>query len=66
VDTRETSGHAEFKISDFPLGPDMPMGLIQIPAACYLWGVKGTDRREGPIQLDEQAKEQLRALGYIQ
>jgi arylsulfatase A-like enzyme len=66
VDTRETSGHAEFKISGFPLGPDMPLGLIHIPAACYLWGVKGTDRREGPIQLDEQAKEQLRALGYLQ
>ena len=61
----EPSGSAVVSINDFPLGPSLPLSIEEYPAGCYIWGVRGYDREENRVELDEETQEQLRALGYV-
>jgi hypothetical protein len=65
TDEQVPSGEATINFNDYPLGPNLPLAMEEYPASCYLWGVRGRDRQEPGVQLDEQTKEQLRALGYV-
>ncbi len=61
----EPSCSATVSIDDFALGPDLPLAIEELSAGCYVWGVRGYDRDENRILIDEQTREELRALGYI-
>ncbi len=60
----EPSGSATVQIDDFPLGPDLPQALEKLPAACYIWGVRGYASEVTRVEHDPITLEQLRALGY--
>ncbi|HDS30946.1 MAG TPA: hypothetical protein ENN67_07890, partial [Firmicutes bacterium] len=61
----EPSGSAMVSIDDYPLGPELPPALDTIPAACFIWGVRGYERQDVAIMHDPETEEQLRALGYL-
>jgi hypothetical protein len=43
---------------------NLPFSLEERPPGCYIWGVRGSDRHAGRAAMDEETREQLRALGY--
>jgi len=63
--TPEPSGSATVRIDDFALGPNLPLAIEEYPSGLYVWAVRGYGREEGKGELDEQTREQLRALGYL-
>jgi len=61
----EQSGHATVSLDDFTAGPNLPLAIEEYPAACYIWGVKGFAQDTSSIELDEESKAALRAIGYF-
>lgn len=61
--TPEPSCEATVRLSDYPLGADLPLAIEEVPARIYLWGSIASD--ESQIKLDEQTREQLKSLGYV-
>jgi len=59
----ELSGTATIDISEYPLGIEMPGGQLKLPPGMYIFGMMGFEHGED-FELDEESKEQLRALGY--
>ena len=55
---------ATMKLTDFPLGADLPLSYLGKPAACYLWATRGYDQMESTID-DIRALEELRSVGYL-
>ena len=64
--TPEPSGSVTVEIDDFPLGPELPQALEGLPAACYIWGVRGYSQEYIAVEHDPITQEQLDALGYVQ
>jgi len=61
----EPSCTAAVHIDDFPLGTSLPLAIEEYPAGCYLWGQMGYDLDDESIEMDNEMREQLRALGYL-
>jgi len=65
--TREasTNGSATVTLDEFAAGPNLPLAIEEYPAACYIWGVQGFAGETDPIDLDDEAKDALSAIGYF-
>jgi arylsulfatase A-like enzyme len=60
-----SSGSASIGLDDFPMVPILPIPQDLRPDSLILWGVRGTESEEPPVELDPETLEQLRALGYL-
>jgi len=63
--TADSSGSATLKFDDFPMVPTIPTPGDYSLDSFILWGVRGTQDEEPPVELDPETLEQLRALGYV-
>ncbi|MFH1676349.1 MAG: hypothetical protein ABIC40_04915, partial [bacterium] len=65
--TPEQSGIARIRFKELPWPASLPRDTRVLPSACYIIGIPGSDE-EAPFSaqdLDEETREQLRALGYM-
>ena len=63
--TVNSSGSVSVGIDEFPMVPLLPTPGESPPDSIILWGARGTQSDEPPIELDPETLEQLRALGYL-
>ena len=63
--TPAESSQVTVELGDFPLGFNLPYSSDQNFEGFYIWGTRQFDLMQDGVELDEETREQLRSLGYI-
>jgi hypothetical protein len=63
--TPAESSEVTVRLSDYPLGFDLPYSYNQDFEGFYIWGTRKIELGNDSVELDEQTREQLRSLGYL-
>lgn len=62
--TQAESSEVTVTFDDYPLGMSLPYSHNVDFEGFYIWGVRGSYQEENRIELGEETKAQLRAIGY--
>ncbi len=62
--TQAESREVTVTLDDYPLGMNLPYSRDVDFEGFYIWGVRGSHQEENRVELGEETKAQLRAIGY--